>query len=85
VDYLPGEGQPGNSLSGVGGGILYHTPSNRLKLMLNYAYGIDAVRANGRGASSIGVLMQIDLGYMNSKKFNQPQPLPLHGWQRFLN
>ncbi len=42
VDYLPGESQPGNCLSGVGGGILYHTPSNRLKLMLNYAYGIDA-------------------------------------------
>jgi hypothetical protein len=84
VDYLPGESQPGNSLSGVGGGILYHTPSNRLKLMLNYAYGIDAIRSNGRGASSIGVLMQIDLGRMSSEKFSQPQPLPLHGWQRFF-
>jgi len=85
VDYLPGESQPGNSLNGVGGGILYHTPDNRLKLMLNYAYGIDAIRANGRGASSVGVLFQIDLGRMNSEKFNQPQPLPLHGWQRFFN
>jgi hypothetical protein len=85
VDYLPGESQPGNSLTGVGGGILYHTPSNRLKLMLDYAYGIDAIRANGRGASSVGVLFQIDLGKMNSEKFNQPQPLPLHGWQRFFN
>ena len=85
VDYLPGEGQPGNSLTGVGGGILYHTPSQRVKLMVNYAYGIDAIRAHGRGASSIGVLMQIDLGRMNSKKFNQPQPVPLHGWQRFFN
>jgi hypothetical protein len=85
VDYLPGESQPGNSLTGVGGGILYHTPSNRLKLMLNYAYGIDALRANGRGASSVGVLFQIDLGRMNSKNFSQPQPLPLHGWQRFFN
>ena len=84
MDYLPGESQPGNSLSGVGGGILYHTPSNRLKLMLNYAYGIDAIRSNGRGASSIGVLMQIDLGRMSSEKFSQPQPLPLHGWQRFF-
>ena len=84
VDYLPGEGQAGNSLTGVGGGILYHTPSSRVKLMLNYAYGIDAVRANGRGASSIGILMQIDLGKMNSKDFTQPQPLPLHGWQRFF-
>jgi hypothetical protein len=85
VDYLPGESQPGNSLTGVGGGILYHTPSNRLKLIFNYAYGIDAIRANGRGASSVGVLMQIDLGRMSSPKFNQPQPLPLHGWQRFFN
>jgi hypothetical protein len=84
VDYLPGESQPGSSLSGVGGGILYHTPSNRLKFMLNYAYGIDAIRSNGRGASSIGVLMQIDLGRMNSQKFGQPQPVPLHGWQRFF-
>jgi len=84
VDYLPGESQPGNSLSGVGGGLLYHTPDNRLKFMLNYAYGIDAIRSNGRGASSVGVLMQIDLGRMNSQKFGQPQPLPLHGWQRFF-
>jgi hypothetical protein len=85
VDYLPGESQPGNSLTGVGGGILYHTPSNRLKLMLNYAYGIDAIRASGRGASSVGILFQIDLGRMNSENFNRPQPLPTHGWQRFFN
>ena len=85
VDYLPGEGQPGNSLTGVGGGILYHTPSQRVKIMVNYAYGIDAIRAAGRGAGSIGVLMQIDLGRMNSQKFSQPQPVPLHGWQRFFN
>ncbi|HXI72817.1 MAG TPA: hypothetical protein VNN22_20965 [Verrucomicrobiae bacterium] len=85
VDYLPGEGQPGNTLTGVGGGILYHTPSQRLKLMVSYAYGIDAIRAAGRGASSIGVLMQIDLGWMHSQKFSQPQPVPLHGWQRFFD
>ena len=85
VDYLPGEGQPGNTLTGVGGGILYHTPSQRMKLMVNYAYGIDAIRAHGRGAGSIGVLMQIDVGRMKSEKFNPPQPVPLHGWQRFFN
>jgi hypothetical protein len=82
VDYLPGEAQPGNSLTGVGGGILYHTPSNRLKIMLDYSYGIDAIRANGRGASSIGLLLQIDFGHKNSQQFNQPQPVPLRGWQR---
>ena len=85
VDYLPGEGQAGNSLSGVGGGILYHTPSSRIKLILNYAYGIDAIRAGGRGASSVGVLMQIDFGHMKSDKFSQPQPVPLHGWKSFFD
>jgi hypothetical protein len=85
VDYLPGEEQPGNSLTGLGAGILYRTPDDRLKLMLDYAYGIDAIRADGRGASSVGVLMQIDLGYMHSKSFSQPQPLLLRGWQRFFD
>jgi hypothetical protein len=85
VDYLPGEGQPGNSLTGVGGGILYHSPSGRLKLMLNYAYGIDAIRAAGRGASSVAVLMQIDLGRLHGEKFNPPQPSLWRGWQRIFN
>jgi hypothetical protein len=40
VDYLPGEGQPGNWLNGVGGGILYRSPSDRFKIMLDYAYGM---------------------------------------------
>ncbi len=84
VDYLPGEGQPGNSLTGVGGGILYHTPSNRVKLMLNYAYGIDAIRASGRGANSVGILLQIDLGSVHSDKFKSPQPTEWRGWQRFF-
>jgi hypothetical protein len=84
VDYLPGEGQPGNSLTGVGGGILYRSRSQRLKFMFNYAYGIDAIRAAGRGASSIGVLIQIDLGRMHGDNFNQPQPSLWRGWQNFF-
>ena len=84
VDYLPGEGQPGNSLTGVGAGILYHTPSQRVKLMVNYAYGIDAIRAAGRGAGSVAVLMQIDLGRSRAEKFSQPQPSLWHGWQNFF-
>ena len=35
VDYLPGEAQPGNWLNGVGGGILYRSPSDRFKIMLD--------------------------------------------------
>jgi hypothetical protein len=61
VDYLSGQEQPGHWLSGVGGGILYHTPS--LKVMAAYSYGIDAIRGGGRGANSIGLLVQFDLGH----------------------
>ncbi|SPE62454.1 conserved hypothetical protein [Verrucomicrobia bacterium] len=63
VDYLPGLGQHGAWNSGVGGGLLYRTSS--LKIMAGYAYGVDAVRSSGRGANSIGILMQLDLEKAN--------------------
>lgn len=81
VDYLPGEGQPGNRLSGVGGGILYHTPSNQLKIMVTCAYGIDAIRSHGRGAESVGILVQWDLGRLHSTTFTAPHQLHWRGWQ----
>jgi len=81
VDYLPGEGQPGNRLTGAGGGILYHSPSNRLKIMAGCGYGVDAIRSHGRGAESVGVLIQLDLGHIHSKTFNAPDQLHWRGWQ----
>ena len=84
VDYLPGEAQPGNWLNSVGGGILYHSPSDRWKIMLDYAYGIDAIRSSGRGAHSIGLLLQLDLGYLHSQSFNSAHPSLWRGWQRIL-
>ena len=80
VDYLPGEGQPGNWLSGVGGGFLYHSPSDRWKILLDYGYGIDAIRSGGRGANSISLLVQFDLGSLRSKNFRSPQPSLWRGW-----
>jgi hypothetical protein len=85
VDYLPGEGQPGNWLNGVGGGILFHTKSDRWKIMLDYGYGIDAIRTHGRGATSLGVLVQLDLGHLRSKSFSSPQPSLWRGWSNLLN
>jgi hypothetical protein len=85
VDYLPGESQPGNWLNGVGGGILYHSPSDRWKIMLDYAYGIDAIRSHRRGANSIGLLVQFDLGHLRSKSFSSPQPSLWRGWQRIFD
>jgi hypothetical protein len=81
VDYLPGESQPGNWLNGVGGGILFRTKSGRFKIMLDYSYGIDAIRSGGRGAHSIGILMQWDLGKVLGETFTPPHPNRWRGWQ----
>jgi hypothetical protein len=85
VDYLPGESQPGNWLNGVGGGILYHTPSNRWKIMMDYNYGIDAIRSNGRGCSTVGVLLQLDLDRPHGPAFNSAHPGLWRGWQRIFD
>ena len=82
VDYLPGLTQPGNWHSGVGAGLLYQSPS--LKVMLGYAYGVDAIRSHGRGAQSIGVLMQFDLGEARHKLLNPEQPGRWRGVQKVL-
>jgi len=61
VHYIPGLEQPGHWHSGVGGGFRYRSPSNAWQVVLGYAYGIDARRDSGRGAHSVGVLVQFDL------------------------
>ena len=61
VDYLAGMQQPGDWHSGVGGGIGYRPHNKIWQVSLGYAYGIDAIRKNDRGAQSIGLLLQYDL------------------------
>ena len=82
VDYLTGFALPGNWHSGVGAGLLYQSQS--LKVMVGYAYGIDAVRSSGRGAQSIGVLMQFDLGKAKQELFSPGQPGRWRGFQKVL-
>lgn len=84
VDYLPGTAQPGNSLTGVGGSLLYHSPSDRFKVVAGYGYGIDAMRTHGRGAHTLGLLVQVDLGRMHSDTIHSTPPSHWRGWQRFL-
>jgi hypothetical protein len=83
VDYLPGESQPGNWLNGVSGGIMWHSPTDRWKIMADYAYGINAIRNNHRGANSIGILLQLDLG-KPGHVFSVTQPGLWQGIQRIL-
>jgi hypothetical protein len=61
VDYLPGLSQPGNWNSGVGGGLVYRSPTDSWQVAVGYGYGIDAIRDGGRGAQSISIFLQFDL------------------------
>jgi len=83
VTYLNGLQQPGNWLSGVGAGVLYQTSS--LKVMVGYAYGVDAIRDNGRGAHSVGILMQFDLGHAKQELFTGGEYSRWRGWGRMFN
>ena len=80
MDYLSGTEQAGNWVSGVGGGLLYRSPSDKFKIIVGYAYGIDAIRASGRGANSINFLLQFDLDKSHSSSFTDPQPGRWRGW-----
>lgn len=84
IDYLDGTGQPGKWDSGVGAGVMYRSPSDKFKCCVAYAYGIDAIRSSGRGASSISLLIQIDLGRFKSSTFHNPQPGRWQGWNWLL-
>ncbi len=86
IDYLPGTGvgQPSNWDSGVGAGIMYRSPSDKFKCIISYAYGVDALRASGRGASSVCLLIQVDLGRFHSSNFNATQPNRWQGWNWLL-
>ncbi len=84
IDYLSGTGQPGNWVSGVGGGIMYRSPSDQFKCVVAYGYGINAIRSDGRGANSISVLLQFDLEKVHSREFNAPKPGRWNGWNWLL-
>jgi len=81
VNYLPGMGQRGNSLTGVGGGILYRAKSDRWKIIVDYGYGVNALRSGEWGANTLDVLLQIDLDKIAGNSFHPLQPGLWHGWK----
>jgi hypothetical protein len=83
VNYLPGTEQPGNWNTGVGGGLLYNSPS--WKIMVGYGYGVNAIRSHGRGAQSIGVLLQFDFGPAKEALLNPAQPNRWRGFQHLFD
>jgi hypothetical protein len=85
VDYLPGLEQPGHWHSGVAGGIMYRRPESPLKVMLVYAYGVDAIRRGGRGDHSVGVLFQWDLEKTRTALLDPENANRWRGWRIFRN
>jgi hypothetical protein len=82
VDYLDGLKQPRRWNTGVAGGILYRSPEDFLKVLVVYAYGVDAIRGGDRGAHSVGVLLQFDLERAR-EVFNPADPNRWRGWRLF--
>lgn len=81
VDYLPGTEQSGHWHSGVGAGILYRSPKDTMKIMIAYGYGIDAIRTRGRGAHSVGLLLQLDLSQARERLLDPENSNRWRGWQ----
>jgi len=82
VDYLPGLEQSGSSNSGVGAGVFY--TSRTWRVMVDYGYGINAIRSHGRGANSIGLLLQLDLEPAREAYFKAEPPGRWRGFERML-
>ena len=70
IDYLDGLEQPGNLHSGVGGGIVYRSPSDSWQVAIAYGYGFQAIRDGGRGAHSLSILVQFDLDNTRQRFFD---------------
>lgn len=62
VDYLPGLAQRGHFNSGVGIGLGYRAKSGAWRAVASYGYGFEAIRDDGRGAESVSVFVEINLG-----------------------
>jgi hypothetical protein len=60
VDYHPGFEQSGDFHSGVGGGLLYRSPSRAWLVGVAYGYGFQAIREKG-GGQSVTLLVQYDM------------------------
>ena len=91
VDYVPGTDQSSpdslrnpNWVSGVGAGILYRSPDGRFKVMLTYAYGVNAIRDNNHGANTIGLLFQFNLEKSKYSRFDSSAPGHWQGWNWLL-
>ncbi|HNQ87475.1 MAG TPA: hypothetical protein PKM73_02435 [Verrucomicrobiota bacterium] len=69
TDYLAGFELSNRWNTGVGGGLLYRSPTGSWQLALQYGYAFNAVRDHSRGAQSLTFLLQFDLGRTRERFF----------------
>lgn len=81
VGYLPGLRGPGQWVSGVGGGLAYHSPSGFWHVVAGYDRGLNAQRDAGRGSNTILLLLQIDLERSERDVWRNIGPNALKGLQ----
>jgi hypothetical protein len=62
MEYVPGLQQKGHFNSGAGMGLNYQSKNGRWDVLIDYGYGFEAVRDDGRGGQSVGILLHINLG-----------------------
>lgn len=60
MNYLPGLPGPGPWVSGLGGGVMFRSPSGAWQVLAGYGYGFDAVRNGSQGGQNVGILVQFD-------------------------
>ena len=60
MDYLPGLPGPSPWVSGLGGGIIFRSPSGAWQVLAGYGYGFNAVRNDASGGQNVGILVQFD-------------------------
>ena len=70
VDYFDDLEQPRNWNSGLGGGVVYRSPTDSWQIALAYGYGVDAIRNDDHGAHSISILVQFDLDRTRRRFFD---------------
>jgi hypothetical protein len=76
VDYIPGLAQPGHWNSGVGGALVYRSPTDSWQLAVGYGYGFNAIRNGDRGAQSVSILLQFDLDRTRQRLLDPSQSIP---------
>ena len=70
LDYLKGLEQPGRWNSGIGGGLVFRSPTDSWLVGIGYGYGFNAIRGDARGAQSLLFLLQFDWGRTRPRLYN---------------